>query len=96
LIAGRTAVCCIQISRCHSHFIPVDEYGRLEEAVDRAYADAFGTRADPPSLRSLLTARAAANTVMPPAQPALLALNTISTGIADAVLERTHFHYGRD
>ncbi len=83
-----------QISRCHSHFIPVDDYGRLEQAVDRAYADVFGTRGDPRSLRSLLTARAAANTVMPPAQAALLALNTISTGIADAVLERTRFHYG--
>jgi hypothetical protein len=83
-----------QISRCHSHFIPVDDYGRLEKAVDRAYADVFGTRGDPRSLRSLLTARAAASTAMPPAQAALLALSTLSPGIAAAVLERTRFHYG--
>lgn len=83
-----------QISRCHSHFIPVDDYGRLETAVDRAYADVFGARGDPRSLRSLITARAAANTVMPPAQAALFALNGLSSGIADAVLERTRYHYG--
>lgn len=83
-----------QISRCHSHFIPVDDYGRLEQAVDRAYADVFGTRGDPRSLRSLITARAAATTVMPPAQAALFALTGLSSGIADAVLERTRFHYG--
>ncbi len=83
-----------QISRCHSHFIPVDDYGRLEQAVDRAYADVFGTRGDPRSLRSLITARATANTVMPPAQAALFALNGLSSGIADAVLERTRYHYG--
>jgi hypothetical protein len=83
-----------QISRCHSHFIPVEDYGRLEKAVDRAYADVFGMRGDPRSLRSLISARAAANTVMPPAQAALLALDTLSSGISDAVLERTRFHYG--
>jgi hypothetical protein len=83
-----------QISRCHSYFIPVDDYGRLEQAVDRAYADVFGTRGDPRSLRSLITARAPANTVMPPAQAALFALNGLSSGIADAVLERTRYHYG--
>jgi DcmR-like sensory protein len=83
-----------QISRCHSHFIPVDDYGRLENAVDRAYSDVFGTRGDPRSLRSLITARAAASTVMPPAQAALFAISTLSSGIADAVLERTRFHYG--
>jgi MEDS: MEthanogen/methylotroph, DcmR Sensory domain len=83
-----------QISRCHSHFIPVEDYGRLEKAVDRAYADVFGMRGDPRSLRSLISARVAANTVMPPAQAALLALNNLSTGISDAVIERTRFHYG--
>ena len=83
-----------QITRCHSHFIPVDDYGRLEKAVDHAYADVFGTRGDPRSLRALIAARAGANTVMPPAQAALLALDGLSSGIADAVLERARYHYG--
>ena len=83
-----------QISRCHSHFIPVDDYGQLEEAVDRAYADVFGTRGDPRRLRTLIAARARATTVMPPAQAALLALDGLSSGIADALLERTRYHYG--
>jgi hypothetical protein len=83
-----------QIARCHSHFIPVDDYGRLEHAVDRAYADVFGTRGDPRSLRSLITARATAHAEMPPAQAALFALNGLSSNIADAVLERTRYHYG--
>jgi hypothetical protein len=82
-----------QISRCHSHLIPVDDYGRLESAVDRAYVDVFGTRGDPRSLRTLIAARAGATTVMPPAQAALLALGDVSPGIADAVLERTRYHY---
>ena len=87
-----------QISRCHSHLIPVDDYGRLESALDRAYVDVFGTRGDPRSLRTLIAAliagRARTTTVMPAAQAALLALAGVSPGIADAVLERTRYHYG--
>jgi hypothetical protein len=39
-------------------------------------------------------ARACATTVMPAAQAALLALDGLSSGIADALLERTRYHYG--
>jgi hypothetical protein len=82
-----------QIAGCHSHFIPVEDYDRLETAVDRAYAEVFGTRGDPPHLRALIAARASATTVMPRAQAALLALDGISPAIAEAVLERTRYYY---
>jgi len=31
-----------QISRCHSHLVPVDDYDRLDRAVERALRDTFG------------------------------------------------------
>ena len=31
-----------QISRCHSHLVPVDDYDRLDRAVERALGDTFG------------------------------------------------------
>ena len=37
-----------QISRSHSHVVPVEHYERLESAVDRAYREVFGARATPP------------------------------------------------
>jgi hypothetical protein len=83
-----------RISRCHSHFIPVEDYDRLEHAVDRAYADVFGSRGEPRGLRDVITARVPVSGTMPQAQAALFALSGLSPGIADAVLERTRYYYG--
>lgn len=82
-----------QISRSHSHVVPVEHYERLESAVDRAYREVFGAEGDTASLRDLLVAGTAPTPVMPPAQAALLALRGLRTDIADAVLERARYYY---
>ena len=33
------------VSRAHSHLVPVEDYARLERAVERAYAEVFGVGA---------------------------------------------------
>ncbi len=82
-----------QLGRCHSHMIPVEDYARLDRAVERAYADVFGTSGDGATLRSLLMAEYPSVPKMPLAQGALLALRQVSPSLADAVLERARLHY---
>jgi hypothetical protein len=82
-----------QISRSHSHVVPVEHYERLESAVDRAYREVFGAEGDTASLRNHLVAGTAPTPVMPSAQAALLALRGLRTDIADAVLERARYYY---
>ena len=82
-----------RISRCHSHLIPVDDYDRLDRAVDRAYEDVFGSRGSAGDLRRLITANYAAGPAMPSAQAALFALNGLAPSVADAVIERTRHYY---
>jgi len=82
-----------QISRSHSHVVPVEHYQRLESAVDRAYRDVFGAEEDTASLRDLLVAGVPSTPVMPSAQAALVALRGLRTDIADAVLERARHYY---
>jgi MEDS: MEthanogen/methylotroph, DcmR Sensory domain len=82
-----------RLCRCHSHLIPVEDYARLDRAVERAYADVFGTSGDGATLRSLLMADYPSAPKMPSAQGALLALRQVSASLADAVLERARLHY---
>jgi hypothetical protein len=82
-----------QISRSHSHVVPVEHYHRLESAVDRAYREIFGAEGDTASLRDLLVAGSAPSPIMPSAQAALIALRGLRTDIADAVLERARHYY---
>jgi MEDS: MEthanogen/methylotroph, DcmR Sensory domain len=82
-----------EITRAHSHLIPVDDYDRLERAVDCAYAEVFGADGESDAFRALLLSGGAASAVMPHAQAALLALRGISGRTADAVLERARHHY---
>jgi hypothetical protein len=84
-----------QLGRCHSHMVPVEDYARLDRAVERAYADVFGTSGDGATLRSLLMVECPSVPRMPSAQGALLALRQVSPSLADAVLERTRLHYER-
>src|SRR5262245_22009342 len=81
-----------QISRHHSHLIPVEHYQRLESAVDRAYREVFGAEGDTTALRDLLVAGVPPTPAMPPAEAALIALRGLRTDIADALLERAR-HY---
>lgn len=82
-----------QISRSHSHLVPVEHYARLESAVDRAYREVFGAEGDTTSLRELLVGQGAPTPVTPPAEAALIALRGLRTDIADAVLERARHYY---
>jgi KaiC/GvpD/RAD55 family RecA-like ATPase len=82
-----------QISRSHSHLIPVEDYERFEHAVDRAYADVFGTLKDSKSLRAQMLSSTPAGPDMPRAQAALLALRSVSPKLADQVLQRARHHY---
>ena len=82
-----------RISRCHSHLIPVDDYDRLDRAVDRAYEDVFGSRGSAADLRRLITTHYPTEPAMPSAQAALFALNGLARSVADAVIERTGAYY---
>lgn len=82
------------ITRAHSHLIPVEDYARLERAVERAYADVFGASGDGAALHASLVARpGVGRTSMPAGEEALLALRDLSPTLADQVLERARDHY---
>jgi hypothetical protein len=83
------------ISGCHSHLVPVEDYARLERAVDHAYREVFGAESEPALLRQLFARRPAGSPVMPPAQAALLGLREIHRDVAEDVLERARQYYLR-
>ena len=84
-----------QLSRCHSHLVPVEDYQRFERAVDHAYREVFGAGGDAGLLRQLLGRPTDGAPVMPAAQAALLALRDMRRDLADDVLERARRHYLR-
>jgi hypothetical protein len=83
------------VMRCHSHVMPVDDPARLEQAVERAYAEVFGPQGEPEALRRLIVARREPGPVMPPAQAALVGLRHLESRTADAVLASAREHYRR-
>lgn len=82
-----------RISRSHSHLVPVEDYERLDAAVDRAYREVFGDRDDTTALRQLLVAQHSSTAAMPPAQAALVALRDVRADLADDVLARARYYY---
>lgn len=82
-----------QLTRCHSHLVPVEDYARLGRAVDAAYRDVFGRDSESDLLRRRL-GRRPDGAVMPPAEAALLALREVHGDAADELLERARRHYG--
>ena len=84
-----------QLSRCHSHLVPVEDYQRFERAVDHAYREVFGPNGDAGLLRQLLGRPTDGPPTMPAAQAALLALRDVRRDLADDVLERARRHYLR-
>jgi len=84
-----------QLTRSHSHLVPVEDYARLERAVDHAYREVFGPDSEPSLLRQILGRPAEGGPVMPPAQAALLALRDVRRDLAEDVLERARRHYLR-
>jgi hypothetical protein len=81
------------ITRCHSHLLAAEDQPRLEQAVNRAYAEVFGSGDDVDALRRLMITSADLSIVMPEAQAALLALDTMPPIIANDVRARAHRHY---
>lgn len=82
-----------QVTACHSQLIPVEDYERLERAVDRAYEDVFGRDADTRLLRQHIVTQYGEAAKMPPSEAALLALRGFPRQITDAVIERARHHY---
>jgi DcmR-like sensory protein len=76
----------------HSHLIPVEDYGRLERAVDDALRETVGPE-EAPVLESRLLSRYRPPFKMPPAQALLLALRQFLPTVADPVLQRSRELY---
>lgn len=81
------------LTRCHSHFIPVDDYARFNEAVELAYREYFGITGEATLFRELLRPRHPEAPVMPKAQAALQALRSVSPDVADGILRHAREHY---
>ena len=82
-----------QVSATHSDLIPVDDYGRLERAVDRAYAEVFGGGTDSSSLRRAFLQHYARPAAMPDAAASMLAARALVPASADALLDSARRHY---
>ena len=83
-----------QVLSAHSHLIPVDDYARLDRAVEHAYAEVFGSGRDAVFLRRKFLAHYARPAAMPDAQAAILAARDfVPAAAADALLERVRHHY---
>ncbi len=85
-----------RVSTAHSDVIPVDDYARLDRAVERAYADIFGPSGEPASLRSTFLAHYARPAAMPDAEAAILAVRQFVPVMADELLDRVRHHYRAD
>jgi hypothetical protein len=82
-----------QVTGCHSDLIPVEDYARLEQAVDRAYEEVFGGGRDSADLRRALLQHYARPAAMPDAEAALMAVRELVPGTADALLASVRSHY---
>ena len=76
----------------HSHLIPVEDYARLERAVDDALRETVGPD-EARVLESRLLSRYRPPFSMPPAQALLLALRQFLPTVADPVLRRSRELY---
>ena len=76
----------------HSHLIPVEDYARLERAVDDALRETVGPD-EARVLESRLLSRYRPPFNMPPAQALLLALRRFLPTVADPVLRRSRELY---
>jgi hypothetical protein len=82
-----------QVTGSHSHLIPVEDYARLERAVERAYEEVFGRGKDAGDLRRAFLEHYAPRAAMPDAEAAILALREFVPGTADELLASVRRHY---
>ena len=84
-----------RVSAAHSHLVPVDDYARLDRAVELAYAEVFGAGQDAGFLRRTFVAHYPRPAEMPDAEAAILAATEFVPAAAPGLLERVRHHYHR-
>jgi hypothetical protein len=82
-----------QVAGSHSHLIPVEDYARFDEAVDRAYEEVFGGGVDARDLRRAFLQHYARPAAMPDAEAALMAAGELVPGTTDALLASVRDFY---
>jgi hypothetical protein len=83
-----------RVIAAHSHLVPVEDYARLDVAVERAYRDVFGSESDATFLRRAFVRHYPRPASMPDAQAALLAAHDFAPAPARLILDRARRHYG--
>jgi hypothetical protein len=83
-----------RVAAAHSHLVPVEDYARLDAAVERAYGDVFGAGGDGAYLRRAFVRHYPKPAAMPDAQAALLAALEFMPATASLILCRARQHYG--
>jgi MEDS: MEthanogen/methylotroph, DcmR Sensory domain len=82
-----------QVTHRHSQLLPADDPERLEDAVDRAYAEVFGVSGDVAALRELMASRHARGPAVSSAHAALFALDDMPPLIANDIGTRARQYY---
>jgi hypothetical protein len=82
------------VCAAHSAVLPVEDWARLELAVERAYTDTFGTAGEADSLRRTFLADYDRSAAMPDAQASLLAIREFVPMTTGALLRRARQYYG--
>jgi hypothetical protein len=85
-----------QVTRCHSHLVPIADYGRFADAVNHAYAEVFGADGDVTALREQMVTRADLHTAMPAAHAAMFALDQLPPVLSNELRKRTQAFYRRE
>jgi MEDS: MEthanogen/methylotroph, DcmR Sensory domain len=93
LLDRRTRSVLHQVTLCHSELMPIQDPEQLEHAVDRAFADVFGTGRDATALRHLMVSAWGSLPPMPKAPAALLSLHAHPDSLANQVFERARRYY---
>ena len=81
------------VSHAHSDLIPVEDYARLDRAVDRAYAEIFGGGTDASRLRHALLQHYTRPAAMPDGAAAIFAAREFVPDAAAALLASARRHY---
>jgi hypothetical protein len=82
-----------RVCAVHSDLIPAEDYSRLEEAVERAYAEVFGSADDAGFLRRVFLAEYPRPSAMPDAEAAILAAREFVPTTIAGLLEKARDHY---
>jgi hypothetical protein len=77
----------------HTHLVPVEDYARLDAAVERAYTEVFGAEGDATFLRRAFIRHYPRGASMPDAQAAILAAHEFAPAAARLILDRVRLHY---